>query len=58
MYSWKKDKPKQLKKIVYALSESNLKKVVGEHESRGWEKISDVKEYKQGVGCLMVWNRY
>ncbi|NRD80300.1 hypothetical protein HPT25_23545 [Bacillus sp. BRMEA1] len=57
MGSWKQDHPKQLKKIVYALSEGNLKKVILDHESRGWAKASDVKEYNYGVGCLMIWNR-
>lgn len=55
MGSWKDVRPKQLKKIVYALDKTKLAKVVEAHESRGWKKASEPREYKRGLGCLMVW---
>jgi hypothetical protein len=55
MGSWKYDRPRELKKIAYALTESTLNKVIEDHESRGWTKASEVKKHGYGVGCLMIW---
>lgn len=55
--SWKDVQPRQLKKIVYAINDVKLKKVVSDHESRGWTKASEIKEYGYGLGCLMVWDK-
>lgn len=57
MGSWKYERPKQLKKIAYALNESTLTKVIEDHEKRGWTRASEVKEHGYGVGCLMIWNQ-
>ncbi|WP_175596781.1 hypothetical protein [Bacillus sp. MRMR6] len=57
MGSWKDGRPKQLKKVVYALNDTKLKQVVEAHEDRGWSRASDNKEYGYGLGCLMVWNK-
>lgn len=56
MGSWKKERPRQLRKIAYALNESTLSKVVEDHEKRGWTKASEVKEHGYGVGILMIFN--
>jgi hypothetical protein len=58
MGSWKDTRPRQLKKVVYAISDHNLKKVVSDHEARGWARASEYKEYGYGLGCLMVWNKH
>jgi hypothetical protein len=55
--SWKQARPKDLKKVVYAINETNLKKVVADHEERGWKQASEIKEYGYGLGCLMVWDK-
>lgn len=55
MGSWKQSHPRQLKKIVYGLTDSAIKKVIEEHESRGWEQASEIKDYNYGLGCLMKW---
>jgi hypothetical protein len=55
MGSWKKSHPKQLKKIVFSMTESNLKRLIKSHEDRGWSKASEIKEHGYGVGCLMIW---
>jgi predicted unusual protein kinase regulating ubiquinone biosynthesis (AarF/ABC1/UbiB family) len=57
MGSWKDRRPRQLKKVVYAINDHNLKKVVKDHEERGWARASEDKEYGYGLGCLMIWNR-
>lgn len=54
MYSWRNNRPRQLKKVVYAINEHNLKKLIKDHEERGWSVGSDVKEHGYGVGCLMI----
>jgi hypothetical protein len=54
MGSWKQDRPKQLKKIVYALTESTLKKLISTHENRGWSLASEIKKHGNGLGCLMI----
>lgn len=53
MNGWKAQAPKQLKKVVYALNENNLNKVIAAHEARGWQIKSEVKEYRNGVAVLM-----
>jgi hypothetical protein len=55
--NWKDNPKRKLKKIVYAINDHNLKKVVEDHESRGWQKASEFKEYGYGLGCLMVWGK-
>ncbi|MBO0959551.1 hypothetical protein J1P26_07365 [Neobacillus sp. MM2021_6] len=57
MGSWRDNRPRQLKKVVYAINENNLKKVVSDHENRGWAIASDAREYGYGWGCLMKWNK-
>jgi hypothetical protein len=55
--SWKQARPKELKKIVYALTEDRLKSLITDHEDRGWTQASEVKPYNRGLGCLMVWEK-
>jgi hypothetical protein len=55
MGSWRDRQPRQLKKIVYALTENKLLKLIEIHEGRGWSKASEIKEHGYGVGCLMIW---
>lgn len=57
--SWKRARPqtKELKKIVYAINEGNLKKVVADHEARGWQRASENKKHGNGLGCLMIWDK-
>lgn len=55
MGGWKRSHPKQLKKVVYAINEVNLNKIVADHEGRGWIRASENKEHGYGLGCLMVW---
>jgi hypothetical protein len=55
MGSWKNSHPKQLKKIVFSMTESNLKRIIKSHEDRGWAKGSEIKEHGYGLGCLMIW---
>lgn len=57
MSGWKSQRPRELKKVVYAINDNNLKKVVADHEARGWMVASEVREYGYGWGCLMKWNR-
>jgi hypothetical protein len=57
MGSWKDVRPKQLKKIVYALDDKKLNKVVEAHEGRGWSRASENKEYNYGLGCLVIWDK-
>lgn len=54
---WKAE-PRQLKKVVYGLNESSIKKVIKSHEDRGWKQASEIKEYGYGLGCLMVHKSY
>jgi hypothetical protein len=56
MGSWKTDQPRKLKKIVFGLTDTSIKKVISDHESRGWVKASEIKEHGYGLGCLMVWS--
>jgi hypothetical protein len=55
MGSWRKAKPRQLKKIVYALNDNTINKIIKDHEDRGWKKASEVKDYIYGLGCLMIY---
>jgi hypothetical protein len=48
---------KQLKKVVYALTEHKLKKNIKAHEERGWVQASDLKEHGYGNGVLMTWGQ-
>jgi hypothetical protein len=57
MGSWRDKQFKQLKKVVYAINDSNLEKVIKDHESHGWARASENKEYGYGLGCLMVWGK-
>lgn len=57
MGSWKQNHPKQLKKIVFAMSLSQLEKLIESHESRGWILASEIKEHGYGLGCLMIHER-
>jgi hypothetical protein len=57
MGSWKTDRPRQLRKVAYALTKSTLNKVIEDHENRGWTKASEVKPHGYGLGCLMIWNK-
>lgn len=45
---------RQLKKIVYSLTEPQLNKLIRDHGSRGWVQASDIKEHGYGVGVLMT----
>lgn len=54
---WKYGRRKELKKIVFALTEDRLKPLVTKHEDRGWVRVSEIKPYNGGVGCLMACNR-
>jgi hypothetical protein len=54
MGSWKRS-PRELKKVVYALDEHTINKIIKDHEDRGWVKSSEVKEYIYGLGCLMIY---
>jgi hypothetical protein len=55
MGSWRDRQPRQLKKIVYALTENKLLKLIETHEGRGWAQASEIKEHGYGLGCLMIW---
>jgi hypothetical protein len=55
MGSWRDYPPRQLKKIVYALDDHKINKLIEDHENRGWAKASEVKEYNYGLGCLMIY---
>jgi hypothetical protein len=57
MGSWKYGRPKQLKKVVYSLTEATLMKIIKEHEIRGWSKGSEIKKHGYGLGCLMIWGK-
>lgn len=46
---------RQLKKVVYALTESALRKNIQSHENRGWVVASEVKPHGYGVAVLMKW---
>lgn len=46
---------RQLKKVVYALTEYKLQQNIDAHIDRGWVQASDIKEYHYGLGVLMVW---
>jgi hypothetical protein len=52
--SWR-SAPRQLKKIVYALDNHTINKIIVDHENRGWTKASEIKEYVYGLGCLMTY---
>jgi hypothetical protein len=54
MGSWKDYKDRQLKKIVYALDDHTINRLIKDHEDRGWIRGSEVKEYRYGLGCLMI----
>jgi len=54
MGSWKQDHPKQLRKIARAMTKTTLKRMIKEHESRGWMVASEVKKHGYGFGCLMI----
>ncbi|MCM3053687.1 hypothetical protein [Caldibacillus thermoamylovorans] len=49
-----RSKTRFLRKIVYGLTEDRIKKIIEMHESRGWKKESEIKEYGYGFGCLMT----
>lgn len=55
MAGWRYGRPKQLKKLAFAMTESTLLKLIDVHESRGWMKTGEIKSHGYGVGCLMVW---
>lgn len=55
--SWKQARPKELKKIVFALTEERLKPLIIDHEKRGWTQASEIKPYNLGLGCQMVWEK-
>lgn len=57
MYSWKNDRPRQLKKVVYGMNEHTINKVIRSHVDRGWVQASEIKPHGYGLGCLMVHNR-
>lgn len=57
MGSWKHNRQKQLKKVVYSLTDSTLMKLIDAHEKRGWSKASEVKQHGYGLGCLMTWGK-
>ena len=57
MGSWKDYHQPQLKKVVYAMNPSNLNKLIADHESCGWEKASEIKEYGYGLGILMIFEK-
>ena len=54
--SWR-NTHKQLKKVVYGINEHNLRKLISEHEARGWSQCSEIKKYGYGYGCLMKYNK-
>lgn len=56
MSSWKQDTPKQLRKIVFGLTDTSIKKVIVDHEKRGWMQVGEIKEHGYGLGCLMVFD--
>lgn len=53
MASWKDYSPRELKKIVYALDVTTLKKTLKNHLDRGWIVASEIKEHRNGVGVLV-----
>lgn len=55
-YTWKKTNM-QLKKVVYALTESNVKRLIEWHEIRGWRQASKIQPHGNGYGCLMTFKR-
>ncbi|PPA70060.1 hypothetical protein C4B60_10735 [Jeotgalibacillus proteolyticus] len=48
---------RQLKKVVFGLSEATVKKLITRHQERGWIVKSDIKPHGNGVACLMVYPR-
>ncbi|MGY6209713.1 hypothetical protein ACXEO8_07025 [Cytobacillus firmus] len=54
MAGWKNQRPRQLKKIAYALTEPALMNLVQSHEERGWVQASEVKEHGYGFGILLT----
>lgn len=56
MGSWKSVHPRQLRKIVFGLTESSIQKVIEEHEKRGWKMSGEIKKHGYGLGCLMIWS--
>ncbi|MEH7503267.1 hypothetical protein V7152_14860 [Neobacillus drentensis] len=57
MGSWKYGRLKQLKKIVYSMTDTTLMKIIKDHENRGWSKASEIKKHGYGLGCLMIWKK-
>jgi hypothetical protein len=57
MGSWMDYKDRQLKKVVYGLTDATINKAIAAHESRGWERASEIKEYGYGLGCLMIYKK-
>jgi hypothetical protein len=55
MGSWKDSHPRQLKKIIFAMSLSGLEKLIESHEKRGWIISGEIKKHGYGLGCLMIW---
>ncbi|USK46330.1 hypothetical protein [Cytobacillus oceanisediminis] len=45
---------KQLKKIVYAMTQHGLSQNIEAHEKRGWVTASEIKEHGYGFGILMT----
>jgi len=41
-------------KILYALTETKLERLVRVHEERGWQLVGEIKPHGRGFGCLMT----
>lgn len=48
---------RELRKVVFAMSDVNLRKNIENHENRGWKVASEVKKHGYGLGCLMTYGR-
>ncbi len=45
---------RQLKKVVFAMTQYGLSQNIAAHENRGWVQASEVKEHGYGFGILMT----
>lgn len=50
--SWKRKNVSELKKLIFALNTLTLEKLIKQHEERGWEVISEVKEHGNGLAVV------
>lgn len=47
---------RHLRKVVHALTEERLNKLVLSHEDRGWKVASELRKHHNGIGYLMTFD--